>query len=261
MNSPESADRPVPAVATAVIAEDEALLADELADLLRALWPGLVIVARVADGVAALHAIETHEPDVAFLDIHMPLLTGIEVARQIAGRCHVAFITSYDEHALEAFEAGAIDYVLKPPTAARLATTIQRLKSRLRQPPVDLRRALRDLAARPPEAPRYLQWINASRGASVRLITVEEILYFRSDLKYTMVVTDDTEALIKKTIKVLVGELDPTMFWQVHRSTIVNMHAIDSVIRDERGNLTLRLKRRSETLPVSEAYTHLFHQM
>lgn len=258
MSSPEPAARSAP---TAVLAEDEPLLAEELADLLQALWPQLDIVARAADGVAALNAIETHRPDVAFLDIHMPLLTGIEVARQIAGRCHVTFITSYDEHALEAFEAGAMDYILKPPTAARLATTVQRLKTRLQQPPVDLRRALRGLVERTPGAPRYLQWINASRGAAVRLITVEEILYFKSDQKYTLVVTADTEALIKKTIKDLASELDPTMFWQVHRSTLVNVHAIDSVVRDDRGNLALRLKQRPERLPVSEAYTHLFHQM
>jgi DNA-binding LytR/AlgR family response regulator len=258
MNSPEPAAKSGP---TAVIAEDEPLLADELEDLLRALWPQLEIVARAGDGVAALNAIEAHRPDVAFLDIRMPLLTGVEVARQVAGRCHVAFITSYDEHALDAFEAGAMDYVLKPPTAARLATTIQRLKARLQQPPADLRRALRDLVERAPEAPRYLQWINASRGAAVRLITVEEILYFRSDQKYTLVVTADTEALIKKTIKNLAGELDPTMFWQVHRSAIVNVHAIDSVLRDDRGNLTLRLKQRPDRLPVSEAYHHLFQQM
>ena len=258
MSSPEPAAKSAP---TAVLAEDEPLLADELADLLQALWPQLEIVTRVGDGVAALTAIEAHQPDVAFLDIHMPLLTGIEVARQIAGRCHVAFITSYDEHALEAFDAGAMDYVLKPPTAARLATTVQRLKTRLEQPPIDLRQALKDIADRTPVAPRYLQWINASRGAAVRLITVEEILYFKSDLKYTLVVTADTEALIKKTIKNLTGELDPTMFWQVHRSTVVNVHAIDSVIRDDRGNLTLRLKQRPETLPVSEAYHHLFQQM
>ena len=257
-NSPDAATTRAP---TAVLAEDEPLLADELAELLRALWPQLKIVARAQDGVAALSAIEMHQPDVAFLDIHMPLLTGIDVARQIAGSCHVAFITSYDQHALEAFEAGAMDYILKPPTAARLATTVQRLKTRLAQPPVDLRRALQDLAERAPRAQRYLQWINASRGAAVRLITVEEILYFKSDQKYTLVVTADTEALIKKTIKVLASELDPAMFWQVHRSAIVNVHAIDSVIRDDRGNLTLRLKQRPEQLPVSEAYHHLFQQM
>lgn len=258
MNLPEPGARAAP---TAIIAEDEPLLADELAEMLHALWPQLQIVARVSDGVAALNAVEEHRPDIAFLDIRMPLLTGIEVARQIAGRCHVAFITSYDEHALEAFEAGAMDYVLKPPTAGRLATTVQRLKARLQQPAPDLRQALEQLVGRTAAAPRYLQWINASRGAAVRLITVEEILYFRSDQKYTLVVTADTEALIKKTIKSLVAELDPTMFWQVHRSAIVNVYAIDSVIRDDRGNLTLRLKQRPETLPVSEAYTHLFQQM
>ena len=256
-----SRDFQIPPRPTAVLAEDETLLADELTDLLHTLWPQLQIVTREVDGVAALNAIDTHAPDLAFLDIHMPLLTGIEVARQVAGRCHIAFITAYDQHALEAFEAGAIDYVLKPPTAARLATTVQRLKARLNRPPTDLRRALKELDLSAPAEQRYLQWINASRGAAVRLITVEEILFFKSDLKYTSVVTRDAEALIKKTIKDLVDRLDPTMFWQVHRSTLVNVHAIDSVIRDDRGNLTLRLKNRSEALPVSEAYHHLFRQM
>jgi len=258
MNTPEPTAEPAP---TAVLAEDEPLLADELTEMLQGLWPQLRIVARAQDGVAALTALEAHQPDVAFLDVHMPLLTGIEVARQVAGSCHVAFITSYDEHAVEAFEAGAMDYILKPPTRARLATTIQRLKARLQQPPADLRRALRDLVERAPSTPRYLQWINASRGAAVRLITVEEILYFKSDHKYTLVVTADTEALIKKTIKELAAELDPTMFWQMHRSSIVNVHAIDSVTRDDGGNLAVRLKQRPEKLQVSEAYHHLFRQM
>jgi DNA-binding LytR/AlgR family response regulator len=246
---------------TAIIAEDEPLLADELADLLHALWPELQIVAKAFDGVSALNAIEAHAPDIAFLDIQMPLLTGIEVAARVAGRCRIAFITSHDQHALEAFEAGAIDYVLKPPTAARLLTTLERLKERLRQPPADPGRALSGLRLEVPAAPRYLQWINASRGAAVRLLTVEEILYFKSDQKFTLVVTADSESLIKKTIRELSDELDPLMFWQVHRSTVVNVYAIDSVIRDGRGNLTLRLKNRPETLAVSEAYTHLFRQM
>jgi DNA-binding LytR/AlgR family response regulator len=246
---------------TAILAEDEPLLADELADLLSVLWPQLRVVARAGDGVAALNAVDSFRPDFALLDIHMPLLSGIEVARRIAGRCHVAFITSYDQHALEAFEAGAIDYVLKPPTAARLITTVERLKARLKQPPADLRRALQSVDRVPAAAPRYLQWINASRGSAVQLITVEEIVYFKSDQKYTLVVTPDGEALIKKTIKELTDELDPTMFWQVHRSTVVNVHAIHSVTRDGRGSLTLRLKQRPETLPVSEAYNHLFRQM
>ena len=176
---------------TAILAEDEPLLADELADLLKVLWPELRIVTRAGDGVAALNAIDRFLPDVALLDIHMPLLSGIEVARRIAGRCHVAFITSYDQHALEAFEAGAIDYVLKPPTAARLLTTVERLKTRLQQPPADLRRALKSIDQVQAAPRRYLQWINASRGSTVQLITVEEIVYFRSDQKYTLVVTPD----------------------------------------------------------------------
>jgi DNA-binding LytR/AlgR family response regulator len=257
MNPLEPGDRKPP---TAVLAEDEPLLAEELAELLHLLWPELRIVATAHDGVAALNAIEEHEPDLVFLDIQMPLLTGLEVARRIAGRSQVVFITSYDTHALEAFEAGAIDYVLKPPTAARLLTTLQRVKQRLRQPPADLRAALANIS--PAQAqPRYLQWINASRGAAVRLITVEEILYFKSDQKFTLVVTADAEALIRKTIRELSEELDPVMFWQVHRSTIVNVYAIDSVVRDDRGNLGLRLKNRAESLAVSEAHTHLFRQM
>jgi DNA-binding LytR/AlgR family response regulator len=139
--------------------------------------------------------------------------------------------------------------------------TVERLKARLQQPPADLRRALKSVDQAPAAPRRYLQWINASRGSAVQLITVEEIVYFRSDQKYTLVVTPDGEALIKKTIKELTDELDPTMFWQVHRSTVVNVHAIHSVTRDGRGSLTLRLKQRPETLPVSEAYNHLFRQM
>jgi DNA-binding LytR/AlgR family response regulator len=258
MRTPERSGRTGP---TAVLAEDEPLLADELADLLQTLWPQLQIVARVTDGVAALHAIEEHAPDLVFLDIQMPLLTGLEVAQRIAGACHVVFITSYDTHALAAFEAGAIDYVLKPPTAARLLTTLQRVKDRLQKPAADLRPALAHVASSAPPARSHLQWINASRGAAVRLITVEEILYFKSDQKFTLVVTADSESLIRKTIRELSDELDPAMFWQVHRSTIVNLYAIDSVIRDGRGNLSLRLKNRAESLAVSEAHTHLFRQM
>jgi len=246
---------------TAVLAEDEPLLADDLSELLRSLWPELRIVAQAGDGVAALAAVDAHAPDLAFLDIHMPTINGIEVARRIAGRCHVTFITSYDQYAIEAFDAGAVDYVLKPPTAARMAATVERLKARLREPPVDLRRALRALAGSVPGPPPYLQWINIPRGAAVRLVTVDEILYFKSELKYTLVVTADAEALIRKTVKELTEQLDPAMFWQVHRSTLVNVQAIDSVIRDDRGNLKLRLKERPESLSVSEAYVHRFRQM
>jgi DNA-binding LytR/AlgR family response regulator len=248
---------------TAIVAEDEPMLADELIESLAALWPQLQVVARAVDGVAALHALDEYAPTIAFLDIHMPRLSGLDVARQISGRCHVAFITAFDQHALEAFEAGALDYVLKPITVARLLTTVQRLKARIAETPPDLAQLLDRIGPRlnRPAGTAYLQWINASRGAAVRLITVDEILYFRADSKYTVVATADSEALIKKSIKELVEELDPTMFWQVHRSSVVNVHAIDSVVRDGRGNMTLRLKGRTETLPVAEHYHYLFRQM
>ena len=252
---------PETAAPSALLAEDEPLLADELEEMLRTLWPQLRVVARAGDGAEALAAVNAQLPDLAFLDIHMPRLSGIDVARQIAGRCHIAFITAFDQYAIDAFEAGVVDYVLKPLTYARLSATVQRLKARLSHPPADLRRMLEDWAQNASPAPRYLQWINASRGTAVRLITVDEILYFKSDLKYTQVATADSDALIRKTIRELADELDPTLFWQVHRSTLVNVHAIDSVIRDDRGNVKLRLKQRPEVLPVSEAYAHLFRQM
>jgi DNA-binding LytR/AlgR family response regulator len=175
---------------TAVIAEDEPLLADELAEHLAALWPALRIVARVA----ALHAVDAHAPDIAFLDIQMPKLTGLEVARQIAGRCHVAFITAFDQHALGAFEAGAIDYVMKPLVLSRLLTTVQRLKARVTQPPPNLSQMAGLLEARPLAAGSFLQWIRVSRGSAVRLLTVEEICYFKADSKYTLVVTAESES-------------------------------------------------------------------
>jgi DNA-binding LytR/AlgR family response regulator/class 3 adenylate cyclase len=245
----------------AVIAEDEPLLADELAEHLAALWPALRVVATVSDGVAALHAVEAHAPDIAFLDIHMPRLTGLEVARQIAGRCHVVFITAFDQHALGAFEAGATDYVMKPLVMARLVTTVQRLKARLSEAPSDLSQMPGLQEPRPPAPTSYLQWIRASRGSAVRLLTVDEICYFKADSKYTMVVTADSESLIKKTIKELVAGLDPNMFWQIHRSVIVNVRAIDSVVRSGGGELAIRLKQRRETLVVSEQHHHLFRQM
>ena len=245
---------------TAVIAEDEPLLATELCNQLASLWPQLRIAGKATDGVSALHAIERFAPTIAFVDIHMPELSGLDLARQIAGRCHVVFITAFDQHALEAFEAGAIDYVLKPFTPVRLLTTIQRLKSRLAETPRDLSKLL-DGVERPTAAHQYLQWISAARGAATRLITVEEILYFKADNKYTLVATADSESLIRKTIKELVDELDPSMFWQVHRSAVVNLNAIESVVRTDSGTLTLRLKSRPETLPVAESYNHLFRQM
>lgn len=244
----------------ALIAEDEPVLRDEVAELLGRLWPELEIVAQAGDGVAALRALEEARPDVMFLDIQMPGLSGLEVARQAAGRCHIVFITAYDQYAVSAFDQGAVDYVLKPVTAGRLATAISRVKEKLAAPPRDLSRLISQLGTN--GAPRaHLRWINASRGKAVRLITVEDIAYFKADNKYTLVVTADGESIIRKSIKELLEELDPDSFWQIHRSTVVNVNAIESVVREINGHVQVRLKNRKELLPVSETYTHLFRSM
>ena len=245
---------------TAVIAEDEPILRDELAEMLGSLWPELNLVAKVEDGVAALAALTQHRPDIVFLDIHMPRLTGLDVARQATHCAHVVFVTAYEEFAVNAFEQGAVDYVLKPFTAGRLATTITRLKNKLSSAPADLSRVLEQLSQKN-GSKNYLRWINASRGNAVRLITVEEIHYFKSDTKYTMVATADGESLIRKSIKELTDELDPDMFWQIHRSTVVNVNSIDSVTRDIAGRVQVRLKNRKDTLTVSDQHVHLFKQM
>jgi DNA-binding LytR/AlgR family response regulator len=245
----------------AIIAEDEPVLAMELAEHLGRLWPELEVAARVEDGIAAVQAVERFHPQVAFLDIQMPGLSGFEVARKVAGRCHVAFVTAFDQHAVEAFEQGAVDYVMKPFAPGRLLTTVARLKEKLSGAPPDLTHVIERLAAAAVAGGSYLRWINATRGNTVRLVTVDQVLYFKADNKYTLVVTRDGESLIRKTIKELADELDPGQFWQVHRSTLVNVNAIDSVLRDIGGHVQLRLKDRDEALAVSESYLHLFRQM
>lgn len=245
--------------ARAIIAEDEPLLREELAELLASLWSELEIVAQTADGMATLQALERHQPDVLFLDINMPGLTGLEVARQANGRCHIVFVTAYDQHTLTAFEQGAVDYVLKPVHAARLATTVARLKERVGRPAPSVAGLLRELGSGQNRG--FLRWINASQGQAVRIITVDDVCYFHSDSKYTRVVTPEGESLIRKPIKELTQELDPSCFWQIHRGTIVNVHAISGVVRDLRGRTQVRLKKREELLTVSDAYTHLFRQM
>lgn len=244
----------------AVLAEDEAVLRDELRQHLRELWPQLRIAAEAASGIEALQAIERHAPDVLFLDIQMPGLTGIDVALQVQGRCHIVFVTAYDAYAVSAFEAGAVDYVLKPIQAARLATAVARVKQRLGTAPQPMQELLRELARGQP-AQEYLRWINASLGSEVRLITVDEVLYFQADTKYTRVVTAGGEALIRRTLKELQEQLDPGTFWPIHRSTIVNANAVAGVSRDFRGRISVKLKTRPEKLAVSEAHEQLFRQM
>jgi DNA-binding LytR/AlgR family response regulator len=246
---------------TAVIAEDEPVLRAQLEELLGEVWPELEVLGCAEDGLQAALALERHNPTVLFLDIQMPGLTGLEVARQASGRCHVVFVTAYDQYAVAAFEEGAVDYVMKPLSAARLATACGRVKKRLSSAPADLDRLLGMLAQRAAQAQRYLRWINASQGADVRLITVDEICYFQSDTKYTRAVTAGSESLIRKSLKELLEELDPSSFWQIHRSTVVNVNAIAGVSRDFAGHLFVKLKARKETLAVSQPFAHLFRQM
>jgi DNA-binding LytR/AlgR family response regulator len=246
----------------AVIAEDEANLRDELRETLAAVWPELDIAAEAADGVQALRALEQHRPDVLFLDIQMPGMTGLDVARHASGRCHIVFVTAYDNYAVSAFDQGAIDYVMKPLSHARVAQSVRRLRDRMQTTPPDIEALLTKLAGKLDGGRReYLRWITTSQGTETRLLTMEEILYFRSDNKYTVVATAERDCLIRIPIRELLEQLDPAIFWQVHRGTLVNVSFIAGVTRDFRGHMALRLKQRDETLPVSESYAHLFRQM
>jgi DNA-binding LytR/AlgR family response regulator len=249
-----------------IIAEDEALLRAELTTLLRAAWPELEIAAECEDGGTALEAIAAHKPDVAFLDIRMPGLTGLEVAAAAASaspKTQVVFVTAYNQYAIDAFDRGAVDYLLKPIAPDRLAAAVSRVKSRAASGSVDsaalaalaeqLRSRLPAEAAGPP-----LAWITANVGKETRLIQIEDVAYFQADQKYTVVMTAEGEALIRKPIRELLDVLDPAVFKQIHRSTIVNMKAVAAITRDDSGRGTLRLKNRPETLPVSLPFMPLF---
>lgn len=251
---------------TALIADDEPLLREHLAALLQRLWPELRVVATARNGREAIEAAEAHAPDIVFLDIHMPGVNGVEAARAIGRRARLVFVTAHDEYALQAFEQGAIDYVVKPLDALRLADTVQRLKERVGgAAPAALDEVLATLAQRLRQAdggrPAWLQWIKASVGNSVRLIPVEQVHYLKSDEKYTLVVWEGGEALIRRSIRELIDELDPQRFAQIHRSVIVNLHQVAQVIRGVNETAEVQLKGRSELLPVSRSYLHLFRQM
>jgi DNA-binding LytR/AlgR family response regulator len=247
---------------TAIVAEDEAILRQQLESKLAKLWPELEVIASVEDGAAALEALEERTPDFMFLDIQMPEMTGVEVARHVAGRSHVVFVTAYDQYAIQAFETGAVDYVLKPATDERLAVTIERLKAKLATPPADLKAVLARISEQLAGGKRdKLQWIKATVGQNLRLIPVNEVLFFQSDEKYTRVVLADSEALIKTPIREILDGLDPDAFWQIHRSTVVAVNAIAGVTRDFRGQAHVKIKGKDETLVVSRIYSHLFKQM
>lgn len=245
----------------AIIAEDEPVLRNGLKRLLTSVWPELEIVATATDGLQATQLLERHRPNVLFLDIQMPGCSGLEVAKVASGRSHVVFVTGYDQHAVAAFEHGAVDYVMKPVTAARLSVACNRVRERLVTKPANLDALVAKLADAVVNRRVYLRWINVESGPNVRLVTVEEICYFHADTKYTRLVTADGESLIRMTLKDLLDVLDPAEFWQVHRSTIVNVNAIAEVSRDARGHPTLHFKRRHECLQVSQPFAHLFRQM
>lgn len=245
----------------AIIAEDEPVLRTGLKRLLAAVWPELEIVAVATDGLQAAQLLAKHSPDVLFLDIQMPGCSGLEVARAASGRCHVVFVTGYDQYAVSAFEHGAVDYVMKPVSAARLAAACSRVRERLIAMPINLDALVARLAEAVAQKRTYMRWINVESGPNVRLVTVEEICYFHADTKYTRLVTADRESLIRLSLKELLDVLDPAEFWQIHRSAIVNVNAIAEVSRDARGHPTLRLKNRDEALQVSQPFAHLFRQM
>jgi DNA-binding LytR/AlgR family response regulator len=252
---------------TCVIAEDEALLRQSLLDQLAEAWPQLQVVAACEDGASALEAIAEHQPQIAFLDIRMPGLTGLDVAAaaaQISPRTQIVFVTAYDQYAVDAFERGAIDYLLKPISADRLAATVQRLQARADRPDTEALSALLDRLGK--QLPRDadvepLTWLTASAGRETRLVLIDDVAYFRADNKYTTVVTADGEALLRTPIRELLARLDPTTFKQIHRSTIINLKAIAGIVRDDSGRGTVRLKSRPETLTVSAPYMALFRQM
>ena len=286
MNTPAESS---PTAPRALIADDERLMREQLRARLAEVWPELEIVAEAKNGLEAVELTEAHHPDLVFLDIRMPGMTGVEAARAIAQLpvdddsevgwkgCEIVFITAYDQYAIEAFEQGVVDYVLKPAERERLLVTVERIKKRLAQrasddsaadeagegaPPVAMQQLLQKLAARmdPAKAPQ-LRWIQATVGQSIQMIPVDDVLFFISDEKYTRVQTATIEALIRKPIKELIEELDAEVFWQIHRSTLVNTRCIAGVSRDLRGRQLVAVKGHPEKLEVSRSFTGLFKGM
>ncbi|HEX5684438.1 MAG TPA: LytTR family DNA-binding domain-containing protein [Ideonella sp.] len=270
----------------AVLADDERLMRDQLRARLTEAWPELQIVAEAKNGAEAVELVEQHRPDVVFLDIRMPGMTGVEAAKQIAQMDvgddgvlpEIVFITAYDQYAVEAFEQGATDYILKPAERDRLKLTVERIVRRLAakrnnddssdEPAsaastggLPIQQLLHRLAASGGTKPAYLKWIQATVGQAIQMIPVDDVLFFISDEKYTRVQTPQVEALIRKPIKELVDELDPERFWQIHRSTLVAVNAIAAVTRDFRGRQIVAVKGNAQKLEVSRSYTHLFKGM
>ena len=255
----------------ALIADDEPLLRTALKRMLAQAWPELEVVAQARNGREAVELFEAQKPDVCFLDVHMPGMSGVEAARMIGRRAHLVFVTAYDQYAVQAFDEGALDYLVKPLEPARLADTVGRLQERLRntQPVSNTDALLEKLVSqldKEAAAPVPLRWIHASVGQALRLIPVDEIDFLRSDEKYTLVAWrgdagKPSEALIRTPLRELAEQLDPTHFVQVHRSVVVNLRAVSQVTRGENETAQIHLKGRDEVLPVSRSYLHLFRQM
>jgi len=250
---------------TAVIADDERLMREQIIARLKEAWPELVLVGEASNGREAVAMAQSFDPDIVFLDISMPGMDGIQAAQALAGRAHVVFVTAHDQYAISAFEQGAVDYLLKPAEAERVALTCERLRARLEQKPDPMSDLLAQLSQRLGSGgvkPReYLRWVQASVGANIRMIPTSDILFFRAEDKYTRVQTRTFEALIRKPIKELLDELDPDEFWQIHRATVVRVDAIEQVSRNFRGNQVVHVKGSDLKLEVSRTFNHLFKQM
>ncbi|MCV2422665.1 LytR/AlgR family response regulator transcription factor [Paucibacter sp. DJ2R-2] len=294
---PNTPEHPAQATGpTALVADDEPLLRDSLVRALAQAWPELQVLGQARNGREAVEKFEQLRPDIVFLDVHMPGINGVEAARQLARRAHIVFVTAYEQYAVQAFEQGALDYLVKPVEEARLADTVARLKQRFAEKPQQLQQpqaaeqsaaaldavlaqllerlhrsptasaampsdAVASISSPASPAGPFLQWIRASVGASLKLIPVDEIIYLRSDEKYTLVVWPEGEALIRTPIRELMEQIDPQRFAQVHRSVVVNLHAISHVTRGPNETADVHLKARPEVLPVSRSYLHLFRQM
>jgi DNA-binding LytR/AlgR family response regulator len=246
---------------TILIAEDEELMRERLQNQLAQYWPEAKIVAIAENGNDAWDSWLQFEPNVVFLDIQMPGLNGLDVAERIGSRSHIVFVTAYDQFAVDAFDRGAIDYLLKPLDATRLARAVDRIKQRLNQNDASLATILQAIRqAKPAVTVQNVKWLKASVGKQIRLINVDEILFLQSDTKYTRIVLSDGEALIRTGIKELLESLDKEKFWQIHRGTIVNVHAIASAERIDNERLQVHLKASPEKLAVSRAFAHLFRE-